>query len=49
MEEIGAAAHAANADELIEKLPQQYRTVIGDGGARLSVGEKQRINLARAF
>jgi ATP-binding cassette subfamily B protein len=49
MEEIEAAAHAARADELIEKLPHHYRTVIGDGGARLSVGEKQRINLARAF
>ena len=49
MAEIEAAAHAARADELIEKLPQHYRTVIGDGGARLSVGEKQRINLARAF
>jgi len=49
MEEIAAAARAASADELIEKLPQQYRTIIGDGGARLSVGEKQRINLARAF
>jgi ATP-binding cassette subfamily B protein len=49
MEEIEAAAHAAGAAQLIEKLPQHYRTVIGDGGARLSVGEKQRINLARAF
>jgi ABC-type multidrug transport system fused ATPase/permease subunit len=49
MEEIEAAAHAARADELIEKLPQHYQTIIGDGGARLSVGEKQRINLARAF
>jgi ATP-binding cassette subfamily B protein/subfamily B ATP-binding cassette protein MsbA len=49
MEEIEAAARAASADELIEKLPRQYRTIIGDGGARLSVGEKQRINLARAF
>ncbi len=49
MEEIEAAAHAARADDLIEKLPQHYRTVIGDGGAHLSVGEKQRINLARAF
>jgi ATP-binding cassette subfamily B protein len=49
MEEIEAAAHAARADELIEKLPDHYRTMIGDGGARLSVGEKQRINLARAF
>src|SRR6185436_8901842 len=49
LEQIEAAAHAARADELIEKLPDHYRTVIGDGGARLSVGEKQRINLARAF
>ncbi len=49
MAEIEAAAHAARADVMIEKLPQQYQTVVGDGGARLSVGEKQRINLARAF
>jgi ATP-binding cassette subfamily B protein/subfamily B ATP-binding cassette protein MsbA len=49
MEEIEAAAHAAGAAQLIEKLPEHYRTIIGDGGARLSVGEKQRINLARAF
>jgi ATP-binding cassette, subfamily B, bacterial len=49
MKELEAAAHAARADEFIEKLPQQYRTVVGDGGARLSVGEKQRLNLARAF
>jgi ATP-binding cassette subfamily B protein len=47
--EIEAAAHYANASAFIEKLPQQYETVVGDGGARLSVGEKQRINLARAF
>ena len=49
MAEIEAAAHYANAAAFIEKLPQQYQTVVGDGGARLSVGEKQRINLARAF
>jgi ATP-binding cassette, subfamily B, bacterial len=47
--EIEAAAHYANASAFIEKLPQQYETVVGDGGALLSVGEKQRINLARAF
>jgi len=47
--EIEAAAHYANASTFVEKLPQQYQTVIGDGGAHLSVGEKQRINLARAF
>jgi ABC-type multidrug transport system fused ATPase/permease subunit len=49
MDEIEAAAHAAYAHEFIERLPQHYQTVIGDGGARVSVGEKQRINLARAF
>jgi ATP-binding cassette subfamily B protein len=49
MAEIEAAAHYANASAFIEKLPQQYQTVVGDGGAHLSVGERQRINLARAF
>src|SRR5262249_24523194 len=49
LDEIKAAAHAARADQFIERLPQRYQTIIGDGGARLRVGEKQRINLARAF
>ena len=49
MAEIEAAAHYANASAFIEKLPQQYRTIVGEGGAHLSEGEKQRINLARAF
>src|SRR4030095_11066887 len=44
-----AAARAANAHEFICKLPMHYRTLVGEGGARLSVGERQRINLARAF
>src|SRR5262245_25082072 len=48
-DEIEAAAHAAYAHEFIERLPEHYRTIIGDGGGHLSVGEKQRINLARAF
>jgi ATP-binding cassette subfamily B protein/subfamily B ATP-binding cassette protein MsbA len=47
--EIEAAARAANAHAFISKLPQQYQTVVGDGAARLSVGERQRINIARAF
>jgi ATP-binding cassette subfamily B protein/subfamily B ATP-binding cassette protein MsbA len=47
--EIEAAARAANAHEFILKLPKQYHTQVGDGAARLSVGERQRINLARAF
>lgn len=48
-EEIEAAARAANAHEFIARLPKGYDTVVGDGAARLSVGEKQRLNLARAF
>ncbi len=47
--QIEAAARAANAHSYIENLPQGYDTVVGDGAARLSVGEKQRLNLARAF
>ena len=47
--EIEAAAKAANAHTYIEKLPQKYNTLVGDGAARLSVGERQRLNLARAF
>jgi ABC-type multidrug transport system fused ATPase/permease subunit len=48
-EEIAAAARAANANVFIEKLPQRFETRIGEGAARLSAGERQRINLARAF
>ena len=47
--EIEAAARAANADGFIRKLPQQYQTFVGEGAAQLSVGERQRLNLARAF
>ncbi|HEY6228989.1 MAG TPA: ABC transporter ATP-binding protein [Verrucomicrobiae bacterium] len=47
--EIEEAARAANAASFIERLPQGYDTIVGEGAARLSVGEKQRLNLARAF
>ena len=47
--EIEAAAKSANADAFIRRLPQGYDTQVGDGAARLSVGERQRLNLARAF
>jgi hypothetical protein len=44
-----AAAVAANADEFIRLLPDGYDTVIGERGATLSGGEKQRLAIARAF
>jgi len=47
--DVEAAAHLANADGFIRRLPKGYESVVGDGAVRLSVGEKQRINLARAF
>jgi ATP-binding cassette subfamily B protein/subfamily B ATP-binding cassette protein MsbA len=48
-EEIVEAARAANALAFIDKLPEKFQTRIGEGSARLSAGERQRINLARAF
>jgi len=48
-DEIVAAAIAANADEFICRLPQGYDTVIGERGATLSGGEKQRLAIARAL
>jgi len=47
--QIEAAARAANAEEFITRLPNGYMTIVGEGGTRLSVGERQRLNLARAF
>ncbi len=49
MDEIMAAAKAANAHEFIMQLPKQYHTELGERGAQLSVGERQRIAVARAF
>jgi len=48
-EQVRAAARAANADSFIRNLPAGYDTVIGERGATLSGGEKQRIAIARAL
>jgi len=48
-EEVLAAAKAANCDEFVEKLPEGYKTPIGENGAKLSGGERQRISIARAL
>ncbi len=49
MDEVIAAAKAANAHDFILKMPEGYETVIGAGSRTLSGGEKQRISIARAL
>lgn len=48
-EDVIAAAKAAKCHDFIEKLPQGYRTVIGENGSTLSGGECQRLSIARAL
>lgn len=47
--ELIAAAETANAAEFIRRLPDGFDTRVGERGIRLSVGEKQRISIARAL
>lgn len=49
MDEVIAAAEAANAHDFISRLPDGYETELGERGAQLSGGERQRICVARAF
>jgi ATP-binding cassette subfamily B protein len=47
--QVVEAARAASLDLFIERLPLKYATIVGERGAALSVGERQRLALARAF
>src|SRR5438552_7816506 len=48
-EEIVDAARRAQADEFIRQLPNGYASLVGERGGHLSVGQRQRIGIARAF
>src|SRR5256714_8104133 len=47
--ELWRAVDAANAREFIERLPEGLESVVGERGVKLSVGEKQRLSIARAL
>ncbi|XP_027446304.1 bile salt export pump isoform X3 [Zalophus californianus] len=49
MEDIVRAAKAANAYSFIMDLPQQFDTLVGEGGGQMSGGQKQRVAIARAL
>lgn len=48
-DDLERAARAANCHEFITRLPEGYETRVGERGIRLSVGEKQRVSIARAL
>ena len=48
-DEIHAAARRAQADDFIKAMPQGYDSAVGERGNHLSVGQRQRIGIARAF
>jgi ABC-type multidrug transport system fused ATPase/permease subunit len=48
-EELLAASRAANCHEFIARLPNGYDSHVGERGVKLSVGEKQRVSIARAL
>ena len=47
-ENVVDACHTAHAIEFIESLPQGFETIVGERGVRLSVGQRQRVIIARA-
>jgi ABC-type multidrug transport system fused ATPase/permease subunit len=48
-EQMVTAARATNCDEFIHRLPDGYDSRVGERGVKLSVGEKQRVSIARAL
>lgn len=48
-DDVQSAAIAAHADAFIHRMPEQYGTLVGERGIKLSGGEKQRIAIARAI
>ena len=48
-DEVRHAAHVAGADEFVSRLPEGYETPLGRSGGKLSVGQKQRLSIARAL
>src|SRR5207253_331922 len=49
LEQVQAAARAANAHDFVSQLPEGYRTLLGERGTRLSGGERQRIAVTLAY
>jgi ABC-type multidrug transport system fused ATPase/permease subunit len=49
IEKVREAARAAHADEFIQRMENQYETLVGERGIKLSGGEKQRVAIARAI
>jgi ABC-type multidrug transport system fused ATPase/permease subunit len=47
--DVTEAAEAANAHDFVQQLPRRYDTMLGERGAKISGGERQRICVARAF
>ncbi|MCK4385734.1 MAG: ABC transporter ATP-binding protein [candidate division Zixibacteria bacterium] len=48
-EEVESSAKAANAHQFIMNMPEEYQTIIGDRGVKISGGERQRLAIARAL